>query len=237
MPAGLYPEAGRSTATTNLAFLKLTYFLSRSERYVNVTSHPELVRCLHRIKAHFGLIYWIRNSETYSVHPAFLAPMTAGPGVYARAENSVLKPPAPPPPLPQEAQKLASSPRPCTVAGNSSPSPPPGIDDSKEDRRFYHRRLTTNGRWCRVVPCDPPAPKRFHGNNNTNKDPSSTSPIKALLRASAKKLMFSVFFDMRGVILSHAVSSGKTVTALYYSKVQHLICHILLFLPKIINYR
>lgn len=51
------------------------------------------------------------------------------------------------------------------------------------------------------------------------KTPNSPSPVKAMLKTSAKKLMFIVFFDMRGVILCHAVPTGKTVTAQYYSEV------------------
>lgn len=51
------------------------------------------------------------------------------------------------------------------------------------------------------------------------KHPDSPSPVKALVNRSAKRLMFIVFFDARGVILSHAVPAGRTVTAQYYSKV------------------
>ncbi len=53
------------------------------------------------------------------------------------------------------------------------------------------------------------------------KTPGSPSPKKALVRTSAKKIMFIVFFDIRGVILSHAVPVGHTVTGNYYSKVSH----------------
>ena len=63
------------------------------------------------------------------------------------------------------------------------------------------------------------------------KTQNSPSPTKALVRTSAKKLMFIVFLDIKGVILSHAAPSGKMVTAIYYSKVQHLIFYTFLLCP------
>ena len=44
-------------------------------------------------------------------------------------------------------------------------------------------------------------------------------PKKFKCSRSTKKQMFNMFFDIHGVILSHAVPQGQTVTANYYSKV------------------
>lgn len=43
------------------------------------------------------------------------------------------------------------------------------------------------------------------------------------LGISVKKKMFVVFFNVRGVILTHAVPLGETVNAAYYTKVSLLI--------------
>ena len=51
------------------------------------------------------------------------------------------------------------------------------------------------------------------------KTPGSPSPKKFKVSRSTKKQMFIMFFDIQGVILSHAVPQGQTVTANYYSKV------------------
>ena len=47
----------------------------------------------------------------------------------------------------------------------------------------------------------------------------SPSPKKFKVSHSTKKQMFIMFFDIHGVILSHAVPQVQTVTANYYSKV------------------
>ena len=47
----------------------------------------------------------------------------------------------------------------------------------------------------------------------------SPSPKKFKVSRSTKKQMFIMFFDIHGVILSHAILQGQTVTANYYSKV------------------
>ena len=47
----------------------------------------------------------------------------------------------------------------------------------------------------------------------------SPSPKKFKVSRSTKKQMFIMFFDIHGVILSHAVPQGQTVTANNYSKV------------------
>ena len=47
----------------------------------------------------------------------------------------------------------------------------------------------------------------------------SPSPTKFEVSRSTKKQMFIMFFAIHGIILSHAVPQGQTVTANYYSKV------------------
>ena len=54
------------------------------------------------------------------------------------------------------------------------------------------------------------------------KTPGSPSPKKFKVSPSKKKQKFIVFFDAEGVILSHAVPHGQTITAQYYSKVKQL---------------
>ena len=51
------------------------------------------------------------------------------------------------------------------------------------------------------------------------KTPGSQSPKKFKVSCSTKKQMFIMFFDIHGIILSHAVPQGQTVTANRYSKV------------------
>ena len=51
------------------------------------------------------------------------------------------------------------------------------------------------------------------------KTPGSPSPKKFKISRFTKKQMFIMFFDIQGVILSHAVPQGQTVTANYYAKV------------------
>ena len=49
--------------------------------------------------------------------------------------------------------------------------------------------------------------------------PGSPSPKKFKVSRSTKKQIFIMYFDIHGVILSHAVPQGQTVTANYYSNV------------------
>lgn len=67
--------------------------------------------------------------------------------------------------------------------------------------------------------------------------PNSPSPIKALVRPSAKKLMFIAIFDMRAVILSRAAPSGKIVTAHYHSTTTLKLFILYCFYLRIINYK
>ena len=52
------------------------------------------------------------------------------------------------------------------------------------------------------------------------KSSSTPPPKKAKMSKSMGRIMFMVFMDRRGVILTHAVQKGETVNAAYYSKVQ-----------------
>ncbi|MEW8547187.1 MAG: hypothetical protein AB2693_27055 [Candidatus Thiodiazotropha sp.] len=54
------------------------------------------------------------------------------------------------------------------------------------------------------------------------KTPASPSPQKALVQRSRRKRLFVVFYDVDGVILSHALPEGKTMNATRYSKVSYL---------------
>ena len=51
------------------------------------------------------------------------------------------------------------------------------------------------------------------------KTPGTPSPKKFKVSRLATKRMFIVFFDVKGVILSHIVTKRRTVNAAYYSKV------------------
>jgi hypothetical protein len=59
------------------------------------------------------------------------------------------------------------------------------------------------------------------------KTPGLPSPKKFKVGPSAKKKMFIIFFDVDGVILSHAVSVGQMVMAKYYFKVNKFIRSII----------
>lgn len=75
--------------------------------------------------------------------------------------------------------------------------------------RFLESIITADETWVSVY--DP----KTKQDSSVWKTPNSPSPVKAMVKTSAKKLMFIVFFDMRGVILCHAVPARKTVTAQY----------------------
>ena len=47
----------------------------------------------------------------------------------------------------------------------------------------------------------------------------SSPPKKARMSRSMGKHMFIVFFDIKGVIVSHALRKGQSVNSIYYSKV------------------
>lgn len=83
----------------------------------------------------------------------------------------------------------------------------------RQGNRFLEEIITVDETWISVY--DPETKQ----DSSVWKTPNSPSPTKALVRTSAKKMMFIVFFDIRGVVLCHAVPTGKTVTGQYYSKV------------------
>lgn len=80
--------------------------------------------------------------------------------------------------------------------------------------RFLDSIITADETWVSLY--DPETKQ----DSSVWKTPSSPSPTKAMVKPSAKKMMFIVFFDTRGVVLCHAVPTGRTVTAQYYSKVE-----------------
>lgn len=83
----------------------------------------------------------------------------------------------------------------------------------QEGERFLERIVTVDETWISLYEPETKSQSTMW------KTPGSPSPKKFKVSPSAKKQMFIVFFDVDGVILSHAVPIGQTVTANYYSKV------------------
>lgn len=52
------------------------------------------------------------------------------------------------------------------------------------------------------------------------KHPASPPPKKARRSRSSLKRMFIIFFDVKGIVLSHGVPTGQTVNAAYYKQVE-----------------
>lgn len=82
-----------------------------------------------------------------------------------------------------------------------------------QGNRYMNTIITADETWISLY--DPETKQE----SSIWKTPNSPSPVKAMVKTSAKKLMFIIFFDVKGVVLSHAVPAGRTVTAKYYSKV------------------
>ena len=78
---------------------------------------------------------------------------------------------------------------------------------------FLNRIVTVDETWISTY--DPETKQE----SSMWKTPGSPSPKKFKVSRSATKRMFIVFFDVKGVILSHAVTERRTVNAAYYSKV------------------
>lgn len=87
----------------------------------------------------------------------------------------------------------------------------------REGERFLRRIVTVDETWISLY--EPETKSQ----SSMWKTPGSPSPKKFKVGPSARKQMFIVFFDVDGVILSHAVPLGQTVTAKYYSKVNKFI--------------
>ena len=85
-----------------------------------------------------------------------------------------------------------------------------------EGERFLRRIVTVDETWISLYEPETKSQSTMW------KTRGSQSPKKFKIGTSAKKQMFIVFFDVDGVILSHAVSRGQTVTASYYSKVNFI---------------
>lgn len=78
---------------------------------------------------------------------------------------------------------------------------------------FFDRIITTDGTWLHYY--DPEGKQA----SSVWKTPGTPSPKKAKVSKSVGKSMFIMFMDRHGMILTHAVPSGQTVNAAYYSKV------------------
>lgn len=83
----------------------------------------------------------------------------------------------------------------------------------REGADFLERIVTVDETWISLYTPETKAQSTMW------KGPGSPSPKKFKVTQSAKKQMFVVFFDARGVILAHGVPPGKTVDAAYYSQV------------------
>ena len=83
----------------------------------------------------------------------------------------------------------------------------------REGEDFLSRIVTADETWISLY--EPESKEQ----STMWKTPGSPSPKKFKVSRSTKKQMFIMFFDIQGVILSHAVPQGQTVTANYYSKV------------------
>ena len=83
----------------------------------------------------------------------------------------------------------------------------------REGEDFLSRIVTADETWISLY--EPESKEQ----STMWKTPGSPSPKKFKVSRSTKKQMFIIFFDIHGVILSHAVPQGQTVTANYYSKV------------------
>lgn len=80
---------------------------------------------------------------------------------------------------------------------------------------FLERIVTVDETWLNLYTPETKAQSTMW------KTPGSPSPKKFKVTPSTKKQMFVVFYDVRGVVLAHAVPPGQTVNAAYYSKVIH----------------
>ena len=78
---------------------------------------------------------------------------------------------------------------------------------------FLSRIVTADESWISLIEPD------LKEQSTMWKTLGSPSPKKLKVSHSMKKQMFIMFFDIPGIILSHAVPQGQTITANYYSKV------------------
>ena len=82
-----------------------------------------------------------------------------------------------------------------------------------EGEKFIDRIVTVGETWIILYTLETKAQSTMW------KSPGLRSPKKFKMSRFTKKQMFVVFFDVRGVILAHAVPQGQTVDAAFYTKV------------------
>ena len=82
----------------------------------------------------------------------------------------------------------------------------------KEGDAFLNRIITTDETWLLFY--DPETKQQ----SIQWKSGDSPPPKKARMSRSMEKHMFIVFFDIKGVILSHAVSKGQSVNSIVLVK-------------------
>lgn len=87
---------------------------------------------------------------------------------------------------------------------------------AREGDHFLNKIVTCDETWLHFY--DP----ETKAESMVWKRPSSPPPKKAKVIKSAKKVMFLVFMDHRGILLSHAIPTDKTVNAGYYQKVNSI---------------
>ena len=82
-----------------------------------------------------------------------------------------------------------------------------------EGENFMDRIVTVDETWISLYTPETKAQSTIW------KTMGSPSSKKFKLKQSTKKQMFVIFFDVRGVVLAHAVPHGQTINASYYTKV------------------
>ena len=94
----------------------------------------------------------------------------------------------------------------------------------KEGDAFLNRIITIDETWLFYY--DPKTKQQ----SSQWKSSDSPPPKKTRMSRSMGKHMFIVFFDIKGVCLSHAIPKGQSVNSMYYSKV--LRCYLMRALAR-----
>ena len=84
-----------------------------------------------------------------------------------------------------------------------------------EGERFLQSFITCDESWLHFY--DPETKAK----SMVWKHTSSPPPTKAKVVKSAKKVIFLVFADHRGIILSHVVPTDQTINVTYYQKLPY----------------
>lgn len=87
------------------------------------------------------------------------------------------------------------------------------IRQYERDRNFLDKIITMDETWAHYF--EPEGKKQ----SSIWKTPDTPPALKAKSVKSMGKIMFMVFMDNKGIILTHVVPPGQTVNADYYSKV------------------